>query len=64
MNPVRSAASAALVVADAAPAGLNEAQALAAKQLQAARAAMAVLAPLDPDHLFAERYFERWKEDI
>jgi hypothetical protein len=51
------------VVAGAAPAGLNEAQNLAFKRLQTAHAEMAALSPLDPDHLFAERYFERWKDE-
>jgi hypothetical protein len=51
------------VVVGAAPAGLNEAQALAWKRLHVARDAMAAQPPLDPDDLFAERYCERWKDE-
>lgn len=64
MTSVRSAASAPFTGVGAAPAGLNEAQTLAVKRLQEARADMAALPPLDPDEAFAERYYTRWKEDV
>jgi len=63
VTAVPSAAPAAFPVVGAAPAGLTEAQLLVLKRLQAARAEMAALSPLDPDEVFAERYYERWKEE-
>ncbi len=54
------AVPAAHVVAGAAPAGLNEAQLLAWKRLEHARAAIADLTPLDPDWLAMERRHEQF----
>lgn len=50
--------------AGSAPAGLTPAQTRAWERLEAARAAMAQVPPLDPDEVFAERYCTRWKEDV
>lgn len=44
-----------------APAGLTPAQTRAWVRLQAARAAMAQLPPLDPEYLAAERSYEQLK---
>ncbi|MBR7832450.1 hypothetical protein KDL01_04230 [Actinospica durhamensis] len=45
--------------AGSAPAGLTPAQTRAWERLQAARAAMAQVPPLDPEFLAAERSYER-----
>lgn len=58
-----STQTASATTAGAVPAGLTEPQLLAWKRLEAARAAIADLEPLDPDYLAAERYAEqllRW----
>lgn len=53
------AASASPTEAGAAPGGLNEAQLLVWKRLEAARAARTDLTPLDPDWLSMERRAEQ-----
>ena len=59
MTTTTTAVPASRVEAGAAPAGLTEAQLLVWKRLEAARAALTTLTPLDPDWLDMERRAEQ-----